>query len=67
MKSVVLTSYMWVIVSISLGPVVQRLISANPGLNFNPGLFSFSSETFSGTIFSILFRVANYQIVDKKN
>ena len=50
-----------------LGPVVQRPISANPGLNFNPGLFFFSSKAFSRTIFSILFRVANHQIVDKRN
>ena len=48
-------------------PVVRRLISANPGLNFNPGLFYFSSKPFSGAIFSILFRVTNHQIVDKKN
>ena len=49
------------------GPVVRRPIIANPGLNFNPGLFFFSSKAFSWTIFSILFRVANHQIVDKKN
>ena len=49
------------------GPVVRRPISANPGLNFNPSLFFFSSKAFSRTIFSILFRVANHQIVDKKN
>ena len=49
------------------GLVVRRSISANPGLNFNPGLFFFSSKTFSQTILSILFRVANHQIVDKKN
>ena len=46
---------------------VRRPISANPELNFNPGLFFFSSKAFSRTIFSILFRVANHQIVDKKN
>ena len=49
------------------GPVVRRPISANPGLNFNPGLFFVSSKAFSRTILSILFRVANHQIVDKKN
>ena len=48
------------------GPVVRRPISANPGLNFNPGPLFFSSKAFSRTIFSILFRVANHQIVDKK-
>ena len=51
----------------NLGPVVRRPISANPGLNFNPGLSFFSSKAFSRTILSILFRVANHQIVDKKN
>ena len=50
-----------------LGPVVRRPISANQGLNFNLGLFFLSSKAFSPTIFSILFRVADHQIVDKKN
>ena len=49
------------------GRVVRRPVSANPGLNFNPGLFFFSSNAFSLKIFSILFGVANRQIVDKKN
>ena len=49
------------------GRVVQRLVSANPGLNFNPDLFFFSSKAFSQKIFSILLRVTNHQIVDKKN
>ena len=49
------------------GPVVRRPISANPGLNCNPGLLFFSSKAFSRTIFPILFRVANHQIVDKNN
>ena len=49
------------------GPVVQRPITANPGLKFNPGLFLFLSKAFSRTIFSLLFRGANHQIVDKKN
>ena len=49
------------------GPVVRRPISANLGLNFNPGLFFLSSKAFSRTIFSSVFRVANQQIVDKKN
>ena len=50
-----------------LGPVVRRPISAYPGLNFNPGLFFFSSKPFSRTIFSITFRVANHQKKKKKN
>ena len=50
-----------------LGRVVRRPVSANPGLNFNPGLFFCSSKAFSRKIFSILFRVFNHQIVHKKN
>ena len=49
------------------GRVVQRPVSANPGLNFNPDLFFFSSKAFSQKIFSILLRVTNHHIVDKKN
>ena len=49
------------------GPVVRGPIITTPGLNFNPGLSFFSSKAFSRTIFSINFRVANHQIVDKKN
>ena len=49
------------------GPVVRRPISANLGLNFNPGPFFLSSKAFPRTTFSILFLVANHQIVDKKN
>ena len=49
-----------------LGPVVRRLISTNPGLNFNPGFFFFCSKTFFQIIFSILFRASDSQIVDKK-
>ena len=49
-------------------PVVRRGISANPGLNFNPGLlFLCSKAFFSGIIFSILFRASNHQVVCKKN
>ena len=51
----------------ALGRVVRRPVSANPGLNFNPGLFFFSSKAFSRKIFSILFRVFNHQIVDQNN
>ena len=49
------------------GQVVQRPVSANPRLNFNPDLFFFSSKAFSQKIFSTLRRVTNHQIVDKKN
>ena len=50
--------------------VVQRPIiffSANPGLNFNPGLSFLCSKAFCPTIFSILFRVSRHQILDKKS
>ena len=36
-------------------------------LDFNPALFFFLSKVLSRIIFSILFRVSNHQIVDKKN
>ena len=52
-----------------LRPIVQRPISLNPGLNYNPGFFFFSFSP-SQLIFSILVRVSNNdnnQIVDKKN
>ena len=50
-----------------LGPVVRRPISANLGLNFDPGFFFFCSKAFSPIIFSIIFRASNYQTVDKTN
>ena len=52
---------------IFLGPVVERPISANLRLNFNPGFFSFNSKVFSRIIFSILLRSSNNHIVDKNN
>ena len=52
---------------ILLGPVVQRPISANPGLNFNLGFFLSLFKSLFGTIFLLLFRAANYQLVDKNN
>ena len=51
----------------NLGPVVRTPVSANPGLNFNPGFFIFLSKALSQIIFSFLFRVSNYQIVGKEN
>ena len=53
-----------------LRPIVQRPISVNPGLNYNPGFFFFCSKALSQLIFSFLLRVSkndNNQIVDKKN
>ena len=48
-----------------LGPVVQRPISPNPGLNFNPGLFISFFKSLFGKIFTILFRTSNDQIASK--
>ena len=50
-----------------LGSVVRSPISANSGLNFNPGSFFFWSTAFPRVVFSILFRVSYHQIVDEKN
>ena len=50
-----------------LGPVVRTPVSANPGLNFNWGFFIFLSKALFQIIFSVLFRVSNYQIVAKEN
>ena len=49
------------------GPAVRRPISANPGLNFNPGFFFFCSKVFSRVISSLLFRASNHQFVGRKN
>ena len=50
------------------GPDVGRPISVNPRLNFNPRRFLFLfSKLFFRTIFSLLFRASNHQIVGKKN
>ena len=48
------------------GPVVRTPVSANPGLNFNPGFSSFLSKAHYHIIFSILFRVFNHQILPKR-
>ena len=43
-------------------------VSANPGLNFNPDLFFFSSIVLCGIFFYIyFFTVSNPQIVGKEN
>ena len=48
------------------GPGVRRLISVNPGLNFNPGFFFFRLKAFYRTIFPILFRSSNHQAADQR-
>ena len=50
-----------------LGPLVRTPVSANLGINFNPGFFFFSSKALSRIIFSILLRISNHQIVGKEN
>ena len=49
-----------------LGPVVQRPISSNPALNFNPAFFISLLKSLLGKIFTILFRTSNDQIASKK-
>ena len=53
--------------AIYLGPVVRRLISTNPGLNFNPGVFFSLSTALSRIISSVPFGAFYRQIVDEKN
>ena len=52
--------------SFDQGPVVRRLISANPSLNFNPDFYVLLFNHLSRISFSILRRTFNHQIVDKK-
>ena len=49
----------------SLGPVVRRPISANPGLT--QVSISFVQKHFFRIILSILFTASNHQIVDQKD
>ena len=49
------------------GPVVRTPVTANPELNFNPGLFFFLSKALSRIVFAILFRVSNHQVVGEEN
>ena len=51
---------------LSSRPVVRTPVSTNSGLDFKPGFF-FLSKVLSRTIFSILYRVSNNQIVGKEN
>ena len=47
-------------------PVVQRPISAGPGLNFNAGFYISFFQNLLEKIFPILFRTSNDQIASKK-
>ena len=52
---------------ILLGPVVQRLIRANQGLNFNVRFIIPLFKSLFGTIFFILFSKRHSIIIDKGN
>ena len=49
-----------------MGPVVQRPISASPGLNFNAVFYISFFQNLLEKIFPILFRTSNDQIASKK-
>ena len=50
-----------------LGPVVQRPISVNPGLDLNPGFFiSFFQSLLGKNFSSCFFRTSDDQIARKK-
>ena len=51
----------------TLGPVVRRLISANPGLDFDPGFFFCCPKVFSRIIFPIFPKASNHRIVGEKS
>ena len=42
-------------------------LALNLGLNLTPVSFFLRSKVFSRTIFSVIFRASNHQLVDKKN
>ena len=43
----IISLFIYIVIVDILGRVVRRPVSANPGLNFNPGFFFFSSKAFS--------------------
>ena len=49
-----------------LGPVVRKPISANPGLSFHAGFFSFLSKAFSHKFSLFFFKASNNQFINKK-
>ena len=51
----------------ALGPVVRTPVSADPGLNFNPGFFFFIPKALSPDNFLYSFSISNHQIVGKEN
>ena len=54
-----------ILCSLQHGPVVQRLISSNPGLNCSPAFFISLFKSILGKIFTIPFRTSNDQIASK--
>ena len=66
MNEPLLTIHCFLYHSVLQGPLVRRPISANPGLNLNPGFFFFCSKT-SRKNSPTIFRAKNHQIVDNKN
>ena len=49
------------------GPVVLRLISANPRLNYNPGFFIPMFKSLFGIFSSVFNGASNHRLIDKKN
>ena len=49
------------------GPVVLRLISANPRLNYNPGFFISMFKSLFGIFSSVFYGASNHRLIDKKN
>ena len=49
------------------GPVVLRLISPNPRLNYNPGFFIPMFKSLFGIFSSVLYGASNHRLIDKKN
>ena len=52
---------------ILLGPVVQRPISANPGLNFNPGFYISQLKSSFGIIYPLLLEHSIIKLYSKRN
>ena len=47
------------------GPVVPTLVSANPGLNFNPGLLFFSSKLYAKRIkLNLFFKLSIFEFTN---
>ena len=49
------------------GPVVLRLISPNPRLNYNPGFFIPMFKSLFGIFSSVFYGASNHRLIYKKN